>query len=168
LLKPVTAKAIIEAMENLRHPFPPLSGKKVRVQCFGNFEIFFNDKPVHFPRSKAKELFAYLIHKQGTGCNVRELAAVLYEDKIDNASLQNQVQTVISVMMRVLKNFDLHDVIIKTHNNISIDPSKVDCDYYRFLQGDTYAINAYTGEYMSHYSWAEFKIEFLDNKILLF
>ena len=38
---------------------------------------------------------------------------------------------------------------------IAIDPERVDCDYYRFLAGDMTAVNAFRGEYMSNYSWAE-------------
>jgi len=166
LLKPVTAKAVAEAIENLRHPVKKANNKKLRVQCFGNFEVFLNDKPLHFPRKKAKELFAYLIHKRGTASSTRELAAVLYENKEDSVSLQSQVQTVISTMIKVLNDTGETDVIIKTRNNISVDITKIDCDYFRFLQGDTQAVNAYTGEYMHNYSWADFTIDYLDNKIL--
>jgi len=30
----------------------------------------------------------------------------------------------------------------------------IDCDLYRFLEGDEEAVNAYFGEYMSQYTWA--------------
>lgn len=32
---------------------------------------------------------------------------------------------------------------------------RLDCDYYHMLEGDMDAINAYHGEYMVQYSWAE-------------
>ena len=35
------------------------------VQCFGNFEVFCNGTPLVFKRSKAKELFAYLVNLRG-------------------------------------------------------------------------------------------------------
>ena len=38
--------------------------------------------------------------------------------------------------------------------SISIRPELIDCDMYRFLDGDEDAINAYFGEYMSQYPWA--------------
>ena len=33
-----------------------------------------------------------------------------------------------------------------------MDPERVDCDYYHYLDGDE---GAFRGEYMSNYSWAE-------------
>ena len=30
----------------------------------------------------------------------------------------------------------------------------IDCDLYRFLEGEKEAVNAYFGEYMSQYAWA--------------
>ena len=37
-------------------------------------------------------------------------------------------------------------------------PERVDCDLYRFLEGDGEAVSAYYGEYMSQYSWAEMTV----------
>ncbi len=47
------------------------------------------------------------------------------------------------------------DVLIRKHRQLSIRPSLLDCDYYRFLEGDMEAVNAYRGVYMEDYSWAE-------------
>ena len=41
---------------------------------------------------------------------------------------------------------------------MSIYVDQVDCDYFHFLQGDVFYINAFYGEYMSNYSWAEFTL----------
>ena len=40
---------------------------RLRVQTFGNFEVFYDGKPVHFRRRRTKELFAYLIDRRGAG-----------------------------------------------------------------------------------------------------
>lgn len=40
IMKPVTAEKVKEEMENLRNPIEPLSDKLLRVQCFGNFDVF--------------------------------------------------------------------------------------------------------------------------------
>jgi two-component SAPR family response regulator len=70
ILKPVTAEAIAEAMEQLRHPVNPLPEKRLRVQTFGNFEVLLDEKPLTFARSKTKELFAYLVSRRGAHCGV--------------------------------------------------------------------------------------------------
>ena len=40
-------------------------------------------------------------------------------------------------------------------NQNAINPSMLDCDYYRFLDGDVSAIEEFNDEYMVDYSWAE-------------
>ncbi len=55
ILNPFKDKDIKEALDNLRKPLgdtPPRSSKPVRAQCFGNFELFFNNKPISFSRQK--------------------------------------------------------------------------------------------------------------------
>ena len=38
---------------------------------------------------------------------------------------------------------------------MAVRRDRVDCDYWRMLEGDPGALNAYRGEYMMEYSWAE-------------
>lgn len=167
IMKPVTAEKIAREMEELRHP---VEEKKIgvpilRVQTFGNFEVYVNEEPLKFARSKSKELFAYLVHKAGSSCNAQELIAILFESRTYSVSLQRQFQTIMSAMMKALKEAGVSDCIIRQHNQTCVDTAKIDCDYYRFLQGDPVAINAYTGEYMANYSWAEFVMGYLDQKL---
>ena len=164
ILKPVEPEAIRRALERLRSPVHE-AGHGLRGQCFGNFEVFHQGKPVEFSRSKAKELFAYLIHRHGAGCTTRELCAVLFEDKAYSLSLSKQMQVIISSMTHSLEKVGSRNVIIKTYNSIAVDMIKLDCDFYRFLAWDPEAVNAYSGEYMANYGWAEFMVGYLDSKV---
>lgn len=165
IMKPATAKKIQVALTNLRTPPPPKSDKGLRIQAFGNFEVFYNGAPLSFPRQKSKELLAYIIHKKGTGCSAKEAASILFEDKPYNVSIQKQMQTVLSTLKKVLAEIGEEDILIKKYNNVSIDTKKVNCDYYDFLNKDPVAINQYTGEYMANYGWAEFTVGYLDSKV---
>ena len=49
------------------------------------------------------------------------------------------------------------DILIKTHNHLSVDPDKIKCDAFDYEKGIVSEINSFRGEYMSNYSWAEFK-----------
>ncbi|WP_411677790.1 response regulator [Caproicibacter sp.] len=154
LTKPVRVERIREELENLRHPLQRVE-HHIRVQTFGYFEIFVDDVPVQFQRSRTKELLAYLVDRRGASSSTAELAAVLWEDRKYNRSLQNQLQVHVSDLIRSLKNVKAEEIICKKRNSIAVDVTSFDCDYYRFLNGDTTAINAFTGEYMANYSWAE-------------
>lgn len=47
------------------------------------------------------------------------------------------------------------DAIIRKGSTLAIRPERVDCDYYRMLEGDMRAVNQFRGAYMEQYSWAE-------------
>jgi two-component SAPR family response regulator len=53
--------------------------------------------PLHFERSKAKEIFAYLIYKHGASCTIREIAAILFEDEPYDRKQQWHIQKIISI-----------------------------------------------------------------------
>jgi len=156
LLKPVTEQAVREELDVINGAVKPARrGKALQVNCFGNFEVFRDGKPLIFPRAKAKELFAYLVCRSGAGCTTREIAAALFEDREYDSSLKNQMETFKSSLMKCLREAGCEDVVVKSHNSISVAPEKLDCDYYRFLEGDPRAVNVFAGEFMSQYSWAE-------------
>lgn len=156
LLKPVTAAAVREELEIIgcapQSPPPP---KGLQVKCFGNFEVFSNGKPLKFSRSKSKELFAYLIYRSGATCSIKEIAAALFEDREYDSALKNQTETFKSDLMKALRSVGCEDAVIKGRNCLSVNTEKMDCDYYRLLAGDDAAASAFTGEFMTQYSWAE-------------
>ena len=163
IIKPVSAEAIRKELEDLRHPITMLPNTLLRIRCFGNFEVFSADgEPVKFSRTKAKELFAYLVYRKGSSCTSRELAAVLFEDTEYSTKQMLYLQKIISSMMQTLRQHNAANVIHKTYNAIALNDEVVDCDYYRFLKMDVPSINTYTGEFMTQYSWAEFVAGYLD------
>lgn len=166
LLKPVSAKGITEAMEHLRHPVEREESGKLRVRCFGSFEVFSGGVPLEFARSKSKELLAYLVDRCGAGCSTAEIAAVLWEDGEYSISRRNQLQNYLAELRRTLVVAGASEVLLhSSHNSYSVNTELIDCDLYRCLSGDPAGINAYTGEYMSQYSWAEFTAGMLSRKL---
>ena len=158
LMKPVRAKDLQIELDNLRHPLPVKPKCRVRVQTFGNFEVFLDNKPLPMPLAKCRECLAYLIDRKGARVTVPELAAVLWEDRLFDKTVQNNTHRVLSDMMKALREAGIANIVIKTRRDISIDIDEVDCDYYRFLKGDVSQINIFRGEYMTNYSWAEFTL----------
>ncbi len=165
LLKPVTADRVKKEMENLRFPLeaaaqPP----RVYVQTFGNFEVFVSGRQLSFSRSKAKELFAFLIDRLGASVTVSEIAAILWEDRPYDRSAQKQTQNMIGFMMKSLQEAGVQDIVVRRRNSLAVDRAKIVCDYYSLLRGDIRAMNAYCGEYMTNYSWAELTTGVLNRK----
>lgn len=61
-------------------------------------------------------------------------------------------------LLTFFTEYGLEETIRKQRGVIAVSLNKLPCDYYRRIQGDIQAINAYRGEYMSQYSWSEFTL----------
>lgn len=155
LIKPVTAEDIRDTLDNLHIPPAPVPPDKLRVQCFEHFEVFWHDQPVIFMRKQSKELFAFLIDREGAACTSEEIAAALWENESDMKAAGERIRKIISDLKATLQKIGMEDVLIRQRRQLAVRRDLIDCDYYRMLEGDMIAVNAYRGEYMADYSWAE-------------
>ena len=165
VMKPVTPEAIRTELENLRNPIEWNPEKRIKILTFGNFDVFIDGDPLKFERKQAKEILAYLVDKRGTSATYPELAAMLWEDEEYDRTKQKNLQVYIASLVKTLQSLDVKDLILKNRQGILLNTRIVDCDYYRFLEGDVKAINSFTGQYMSAYSWAEFTVGYLENQM---
>ena len=152
--KPVSEDKIREEIEALDASIELRPLKKLQVKCFGNFEVFFKGEPLKFFYKKSKEVFAYLIDREGSAININELNAVLWEE--DHHSY---LRNLIADVQATLKSVGADDVFIKRRNECYIDINKVDCDAYEYKKGNPAAVRMYRGEYMIQYSWSRFDPE---------
>lgn len=155
LLKPVEEEEVRKALDHLRYGSSEEKKNRISVQCFGTFEVFVDNKPMSFHRSKSKELFAYLVDRKGASCTNDMIIGNLWGDRPLSESLKSLQRTIVSEMIKDFESVDARDVIIKAKNGISINKEKIDCDYYRYLDGDESAIRQFKGEYMTQYEFAQ-------------
>ena len=82
LTKPVSVERLKLELSNLRYPMPIKNDtNRLRVQCFGNFEAFYNNEAIRFSRSKTKEMLAYLVDKRGAMVSVKDLSIALFNEE---------------------------------------------------------------------------------------
>lgn len=163
ILKPLEKERVLEELEQLNLPFS-LGSTGLRIRCFGYFEVFYNGEPLPFHRRKAKELLAYLIDRNGDACTMEEISSVLWEEEDDLAHTKNRIRVLISDLRSALADIGEEEILIRKSGWVAVRRDAIDCDYYRMLDGDMQAVNAYQGEYMNQYSWAELtagKLQFL-------
>jgi len=162
VLKPVTKEAVERELENLRFPVDKKAGLLLYVQAFGHFEVFSYGVPLKFNYRKTKELFAYLIDRNGASVNMNEICAVLWENEVDSKNMKSYLRKLVSDLIKGLEKIGVGDVIIKQYNSIAVATEKIKCDSYEFLKGDPASVNAYSGQYMAQYSWAEKTTGFIE------
>ena len=166
LLKPVSLERLAADVDyalagKTRH----MTGHVV-VKTFGNFDVFVDGKSVGFRMAKCRELLAYLVDRQGTGVKRAELAAILWEDRIYDRRLQKQLDVYIRSLRDSLRSCGIEEILEMRRGSLRIRPELMTCDAYLFFAGDSDAVNAYRGEYMSAYSWASMTESLMYWKVL--
>lgn len=149
LMKPVSAKDVqteIDNIKGIRQNQKPLT-----VKCFGTFEVFAKGEQLAFKRSKTKELFAFLVDRNGAGVTVSEIGVTLWENDKEQKK-RNYIHQLFHDLRQSLEAVGASDVFKRNHYFYSINPEKIDCDYYSYLETGK---PQFRGEYMSQYSWAE-------------
>ena len=126
----------------------------IRIKTFGNFDVLVDDRPIGFKLAKSKEILAYLVDKQGAGVTRAELFAAIWEDRLYDRGMQKQLDVYIRALRESLRENDAEDILEMHRGVLRVRPDRFDCDAYRFYSGDSEMVNAYRGEYMSAYSWA--------------
>lgn len=158
IVKPVSPAKIETVLKNLHSA---VGRPGLYAQTFGNFELFFNRKPVVFKVKKAKELLAYLIDRNGASVTRRDLLAVLYEDRDEN-NARRYLTDAVSCLTETLTELDAKSVFIRRFNSYAVDKSGLSCDLFDYMDG---RIDLFRGEYMTQYAWGEFSLgELLSEK----
>ena len=155
ITKPVTADKIRKEIPYFRYGNGESGQKACTIRCYGKFEVFDrNGVPLHFHRTRCREILAYLTHRMGAVCTVREIAGILFEDEPYDVKQTRYMQKLMATLMSDLEQYGLEDIVIRKYNVIALDTTKVSCDY--FDQPDRSKVIKAGGEYMAQYSWAQY------------
>ena len=120
------------------------------IQCFGDFEVFYDGKPVESFTKRSKELLAYLINKAGILCPVSEIRNTIFKGSSDS-----YIRVAKKDLVKVFSDIGQEDILVKGWGVLGIDRKKLECDYFDFLDGKPSAVNQYKGVYMAQYDWAQ-------------
>ena len=160
LLKPYSSsdiKAVLERAEllSLRQR------SKVRIETFGRFSVYIDGKHINFTSKNAKEILAILVDRRGTSLGTRQIWNILWEDENYDHVKAASIRKAIARLRKILEDAGIGDILVCTNGEYRVNIDLVDCDYYRFLNGDQEAIDSFYGEYMSDYEWGEDTTGFL-------
>ena len=156
LLKPVLPEVLKKELDYAMSLHPKAEVPHIEARTFGDFELFVDGELVGFGRAKSKELLAFLIDRRGISVSRSGISATLFEDTSYDRKQQKYLDNIIRSLRDDLRKYGVDDILRLERNGLRIIPEKIECDMYRFYQGDTEVINTFRGEYMSSYTWANF------------
>ena len=150
LMKPITPEAVQKEIDHIKGV--KATEKLLTIQCFGNFEVFYNGEILPFKRKKAKEFLAVLIDRNGAGMTAKQICAILFPDDTDDTKNAAYLRQLILDLKNTLKMIRAENVLRHDTPYYRIDTNLVRCDYLSFLKTGK---PQFHGEYMTQYSWAE-------------
>ena len=81
------------------------------------------------------------------------------------AGQKSYLRTLLSDLRASLRRAGAGEILRKGFDSVAIVPELLDCDSYRFLEGDLQAVNSYRHDYLPSYSWAEFSVAALEERL---
>ena len=150
LMKPISAEDVQAEIDNIKGVRQ--KEKLLRVQCFGEFEVYVKDEKLTFKRLKTKELFAFLVDRKGAGMTAKQICAVLFPDDMDDTKNASYLRQLVMDLKNTLKAVGAESVLRHETPCYRVDTSLIQCDYLTYLETGK---PEFYGEYMMQYSWAE-------------
>lgn len=132
--------------------------RRIYARTFGHFDLFVDERPIMFRSSKAKELLALLVDRQGGTVNTDQIICALWEERPNDEATQNLCSKVFRSLKKELNEYGVQEMLIASRGIRSVDTALFECDLYNLLSGDEQAKKQFYGEYMADYSWAEERI----------
>ncbi|MBR5250908.1 MAG: response regulator [Clostridia bacterium] len=150
LMKPISAEDVQSEINNIKGVRQ--KQKLLEVKCFGNFEVFAEGERLAFKRLRTKELFAFLVDRNGAGMTAKQICAVLFQDDTDDNKNVAYLRQLVLDLKHTLKSVGAESVLCHETPCYCIDTNLIKCDYISYLETGK---PEFRGEYMTQYSWAE-------------
>ena len=159
LMKPITSEAVQKEIDYIKSTKTDIA--LLDVKCFGNFEVLKNGEALAFKRTKAKELFAVLVDRNGAGMTGKQICAVMWPENTDDVKNMDYLRHLVGDLKKSLAQVGAERVFCQDGYNYRIDTTRINCDYHKFLRTGK---PQFLGEYMTQYSWAEETLSMLLGK----
>ena len=105
-----------------------------------------------FKRLKSKELFAFLVDRNGAGMTAKQICAALFPDDLDDTKNAAYLRQLVLDLKNTLKMVGAENVLCHETPCYRVDTKLIKCDYLSYLATGK---PEFRGEYMMQYSWAE-------------
>jgi two-component SAPR family response regulator len=150
LMKPISAEDVQGEIDNIKGVRQKT--KLLTVKCFGNFEVYAKNETLTFKRLKTKELFAFLVDRNGAGMTAKQICAVLFPEDADDTKNSAYLRQLVMDLKNTLRAVGAEAVLCHDTPCYRVDTGLVKCDYFSHLETGK---PEFHGEYMTQYDWAE-------------
>ena len=150
LMKPISAGDVQGEIDNIKGVRQ--KEKTLTVKCFGNFEVYAKNETLMFKRLKTKELFAFLVDRNGARMTSKQICAVLFPEDTDDNKNASYLRQLVLDLKNTLRAVGAEEVLCHDTPCYRVDTNLLKCDYFSYLETGK---PEFHGEYMTQYTWAE-------------
>lgn len=129
--------------------------KRIRFHTLGVFDMLVDGKPVRFRSSKAKELMALCVFRNGCSVSIHDMIEYLWGEDADVNINKTGYRRTIKELTDTLRDYGAAEVFQRERGFVRVRMEAADSDYQDFMNGDQDACCLFQGMYMQQYSWAE-------------
>ena len=149
----------VEDLNKLLSKYSGEIKKEIKIRCFGQFNIFINNKPVYFESKKSKEILAILIDSKGGFVSMDKIISLIWPNvNFDHG--KTLYKDNVYRLRRTLKKYGINDIMEYGRAQLAINTKNIYCDYWNYLNnGDS----IFLGDYMTEYDWNNITIANLIN-----
>lgn len=131
ILKPLTEERLNKTVKRLLKTKGAVAEVvKPFIQCIGGFEVFIKGKAIHFKNSKAKEILAFLIHKEGVPVNWEKIADAVWPD-YNSEKAQTNFHANTYLLRKRLAEVGISQILENSRGNYKIITDEISCDLYQ-------------------------------------
>lgn len=131
IMKPVTEARLEKTIRRLlKYAVVPAIATRPFIQCLGEFEVFVGGVPLSWKNSKAKEILAFLVHKQGVPVSWEKITDAVWPE-YDREKAQTNFHATTYLLRKRLAEAGITKILESGRGNYRIVGDTVDCDYYQ-------------------------------------
>jgi two-component system LytT family response regulator len=131
IMKPFTEERLHKTVRRLlKTKRTDLVPSKPFIQCFGDFEVFLNGKAMEWKNSKAKEILAFLVHKEGIPVNWEKIADAVWPEYNAQKS-QTNFHANTYLLRRRLAEAGISRILENSRGNYKVVTDEFNCDLYQ-------------------------------------
>lgn len=134
ILKPIDEERLKKTIEFIKRSLRARGREqesKLKIKCFGRFEVFNDKKPVKFTTAKAQELLAFLICNVNRGIDRTGLMDLLF-DRCDEKKRTNHFRVTLCRLRKSLAAANIKREQLVITNDCAIQIADGICDYVDF------------------------------------
>ncbi|MFT5871820.1 MAG: two-component system LytT family response regulator [Clostridium sp.] len=132
IMKPFTEERFHKTVRRLlKTKRTDLAPRKPFIQCFGDFEVFLDGKAMEWKNSKAKEILAFLVHKEGVPVNWEKISDAVWSE-YNAKKAQTNFHANTYLLRRRLAEAGISKILESSRGNYRIVTEEFNCDLYEF------------------------------------